>query len=125
MNSGYAVELSRQRSTNTSRISIGYEHRFGSEVLVKSKLIAMGPWLHYFSTSGIQERFTGFQQKLIYACLLTIFALIILNLIIIFSVAYSYNRRADLLKVYLHQSVMNSAYAVELSRQRSTNTNQD
>nr|VDD46809.1 unnamed protein product [Brassica oleracea] len=59
MNSAYAVELSRQRSTNTSRISIGYEHRFGSEVLVKSKLIAMGPWLHYFSTSGIQERFTA------------------------------------------------------------------
>ncbi|KAF2548366.1 hypothetical protein F2Q70_00023637 [Brassica cretica] len=42
MNSAYAVELSRQRSTNTSRISIGYEHRFGSEVLVKSRVDSNG-----------------------------------------------------------------------------------
>ncbi|CAN6887601.1 unnamed protein product [Brassica oleracea] len=95
MNSAYAVELSRQRSTNTSRISIGYEHRFGSEVLVKSRVDSNGTVAALFQYKWNPGTF------------------------------YSYNRRADLLKVYLHQSVMNSAYAVELSRQRSTNTNQD
>ncbi|KAH0881135.1 hypothetical protein HID58_068529 [Brassica napus] len=95
MNSAYAVELCRQRSTNTSRISIGYEHRFGSEVLVKSRVDSNGTVPALFQYKWNPGTF------------------------------YSYNRRADLLKVYLHQSVMNSAYAVELSRQRSTNTNQD
>ncbi|CAN7050695.1 unnamed protein product, partial [Brassica oleracea var. botrytis] len=64
MNSAYAVELSRQRSTNTSRISIGYEHRFGSEVLVKSRVDSNGTVAALFQYKWNPGTFYRLKQSL-------------------------------------------------------------